>query len=118
MSTPRPCAGCGRPLPSTARPDRLHHNSTCRAQARRRRLHDEREAVQRASARKLGLSPEFEAALARALSEERLVAFIARARVTNWRARTLGIGNVAIPKSGVRRRGPTRPSPTAARRTA
>src|SRR6478752_1613796 len=79
----RRCEGCGEPL-NSGRPDRRHHNDTCRQRAlRRRRREREAAAADRAVD---GLRPEQTAALEAAIAEPRLVALVAREAPANWRA--------------------------------
>jgi hypothetical protein len=79
----RRCESCGRPLGWTSRPDRRYCGAACR-----QRAYDER----RRAARKPAVEPapallaELEAAVERATDEMRLVAIVAAAAPTNWRA--------------------------------
>jgi predicted nucleic acid-binding Zn ribbon protein len=78
----RHCERCGAELPADARRDKRFCSSTCRARARRRRLRAAEPLPTPPSAPEV----ELEIALERALAEPRLVALIANAARTNWRA--------------------------------
>jgi hypothetical protein len=81
----RRCESCRAPLPTTARRDRRYCNGRCRAAASARR----RREAQAAAGTGIGagvLPPELQAALDHALEEHRLVARVAAAAPTNWRA--------------------------------
>jgi hypothetical protein len=69
-------------LPSTGRSDKRFHDSTCRVAAHRRR---EQEAAEREGTPVAPLAPEFEDALAAALAEPRLAAYLAHSARSNWR---------------------------------
>jgi integrase len=89
LAAQRRCESCGRPLGSTSRPDRRYCGAACRQAGyeRRRRAarassDDTVTAVEPAPA----LLAELEAAVERATDEMRLVATVAAAAPTNWRA--------------------------------
>ena len=81
MADERLCEGCGEPLERPSRRNRRHHGPRCRKAAYLRRQH-ERETAEPAPV----LTLDREAVLEEALAEWRLVAHVARAARTNWRA--------------------------------
>jgi hypothetical protein len=74
----RRCEGCGEPFEVT-RPNRRYHDARCRKAAFLRRQHEREMPVST-----MGLDRE--AVIEEALSEPRLVVYIAKAAQTNWRA--------------------------------
>jgi hypothetical protein len=76
------CQGCGKPLPVLARANRHYHGDACRSLAARRRR---KERVDRQFGASAG-DVELLAAVERATSEPRLLANVAKAAQTNWRA--------------------------------
>jgi hypothetical protein len=85
----RRCESCGRPLGSTSRPDRRYCGAACRqAGYERRRLANRDVASAKATSGRPApaLLAELEAAVERATDEMRLVAIVAAAAPTNWRA--------------------------------
>ena len=85
----RRCEGCGKLL-GWGRSNRHHHDAACRKRAERRR---KRDAIRAAAPSTLPTGQDFnaalDAALERALSEPRLVAYIARTAtesLSGWRA--------------------------------
>jgi hypothetical protein len=88
ISSTRLCDGCGEPLPTTARPNMRHHNTACRTRAYARRRRAEDRATERTSplSRAAALSADQQAVLDQATSEVRLVALVAKAAQTQWRA--------------------------------
>jgi hypothetical protein len=87
-SVDRRCEQCGEPLPLLSRSDRRYCTTACRAAASRRR---DREAEARVFRGSLGSSRAnaeagFDAALARGLDEQRLIAIIATEARRSWRA--------------------------------
>ena len=92
MDAERLCEGCGEPFEAT-RPNRRYHGPRCRKLAFLRRQH-EREVGDQGTPTYLdpgmvapsGHMLDREAVIEEALSEPRLLVYIARAAQTNWRA--------------------------------
>jgi hypothetical protein len=83
------CEGCGEPLTGPGRADRRFHGGPCRKRAwKRRQLEQQAPELRTAESANAEPAPSLdrEALLEEAVSEPRLLVYVARAAQTNWRA--------------------------------
>jgi hypothetical protein len=85
----RLCEGCGQPLVGEGHSNRRHHGGPCRKKSwKRRQL--ERQAPELTPPEPTNAEPtsalDQQAVLEEAMSEPRLIAYVARAAMGNWRA--------------------------------
>jgi hypothetical protein len=106
----RRCESCARLLASTSRPDRRFCSPACR-----QRAYDERRraADHRGNRPAPALLAELEAAVERATDEVRLVAIVAAAAPTNWRAAAWLLSRRWPERWGARRPVEAEPAPPA-----